>query len=134
MKRLVAMAMFLGLASGCGGRDSDATETLAPGTWGGQHWILEVAEDGTAHLEGDCSHARIDRPIEVGRGGSVAFDFGLAADPIVVHDPPLPEVVRPARLEARLEGETLRGRLRLAADDVPFEVVRGESGRLVKCL
>jgi hypothetical protein len=123
---------LLALSFGSCGRD--AAELLPAGVWGGMHWILAVRDDGRAHLEGDCAHATIERPIEVGAGGAVGFEFGLAPDPIVERDPPGREVLIPARVTGRLEGRTLSGQLRVAGNSVPFVVEHGQPGRLTKCL
>jgi len=104
------------------------TGPLPSGVWGALHWEMIVYDDGTAFIEGDCSHGDVLEPIEAVEG-EVAFELDLVSE-IMVPDPP----VYPAFFEGRLIGRTLKGTLTINGVSTPFEVRLGEDGRLYKCL
>ena len=60
--------VFIALLSGC---FAPLDGQLPAGLWGGEHWSLTVAEDGSAQLEGDCSHADLPGPLVATAGDLV---------------------------------------------------------------
>ncbi|HEX3128193.1 MAG TPA: hypothetical protein VH394_12760 [Thermoanaerobaculia bacterium] len=107
---------------------------LAEGVWGGAHIQMTVESQG-AMLELDCAHGAIAEPIVIGKDGRFRVSGTYAPE----HAGPArdgEEKGRPAIYTGRLEGETLTlGISYESGEDVDtFELVRGRSGRITKCL
>ena len=68
----VLAAVFLG-ADACPASDCpQGNGLLTAGEWGGEHWLFEVASDGTVFLETDCARGASLEPAMV-TDGQVTF-------------------------------------------------------------
>ncbi|MES1245995.1 MAG: hypothetical protein ABUT39_30590 [Acidobacteriota bacterium] len=128
---LAALLLAVSPACAAAGRGG---APLAEGTWGGPHVEMTVGPQG-ATLEMDCAHGAIAEPILVGRDGRFQVSGTYApehAGPQRGED----EKGRPAVYTGRLTGDTLSlGIAYENGDDVgTFELIRGRSGRVMKCL
>ena len=125
----IAMMALMG-ADNCSPNGS--SETLRAGTWGGEHWEMTVNRDGTAFIEGDCSHGDVTEPI-YSIDNHVSFSFEM-----IMEMGPQQENQDPATYEASfsgtLHGQTLRGQLTVERESSDFVVEWGEAGMLFKCL
>ena len=138
MNRALRLILVLPLlAGGSCGPSWAAREggRLAEGTWGGSHAELTVSREG-ATLELDCAHGAVGEPITVGRDGRFRVSGTFAAErggP--VREGGEPEA-RPAVYSGRLEGETLTLVITLDGGEEAgtFQLTRGRSGRIRKCL
>lgn len=134
--RQAAILSGLALLAACGSSAASGEQRTVPlGTWGGDHVLLEVAAGG-ASLELDCAHGavegaiRLDAERRFDAGGTYVQERG---GPVREGG----EDARPARYAGRVEGKTMT--LTIAVGDGgetlgPFELVRGRSARLTKCL
>ena len=122
------------LCAACGGAPTDPS-AVATGVWGGDHVTLTVG-DASNHLEFDCAHGDIPGVLSVTHGelaasGTFVREHG---GPIKV-DEPLDS--HPALYSGTVSGNTMQLSIRLTdSGDVigSFSLVRGTSGRVVKCL
>jgi hypothetical protein len=113
---------------------------LQAGTWGGQHIRLDVAEDGTATVELDCSHGAIGTSaapvIPDSQGRFQAEGRYVREGPGPVREGADQEGV-PARYTGRIDGGKLTLTITLAGSDEEvgsFELTHGRTPRLTKCL
>jgi hypothetical protein len=107
--------------------------TLAPGSWGGNHVALEVTSSGGT-VEFDCAHGTITEPIALDDDGR----FDAAGTYVREHGGPVregEEDARPARYGGRVQGQTMTLTITVAGESVgPFELERGRTPRITKCL
>ena len=115
-------------------RNKGAADSLAAGTWGGQHIRLSVHTDG-AEVEFDCARGTIDGPLTLSTAGH--FDargtFMREGGPIRLD---VKRTGRPARYEGDLSGRELTLKVTLtdtAQDAGTFTLTHGSEGRLWKC-
>lgn len=105
---------------------------LAPGVWGGPHWSLDVAEDGSAVLQGDCAHATLEGPL-VAVDGRLRVEFTL-----VPEGGPTPDTGwgpgNPATLDAQATARRLDGTLTVLDQASDFTVELGAASELYRCL
>ena len=106
------------------------------GQWGGPHIDLVTTDSGAA-IEYDCAHGMITEPVLpdvfgvfVARGVHVREHGGPVreGEPLDQH---------PARYAGRIEGTTMRLTVTLTDSGTElgtFLLVRGEAGRVFKCL
>jgi len=122
------------LSTACSGTPI-APSLIATGIWGGDHVTFTVG-DSSNHLEFDCAHGDIPGVLSVNRGelaasGTFVREHG---GPVRV-DEPLDS--HPALYSGTVIGSTMQLAIRLTdSGDVigSFSLVRGTSGRVVKCL
>jgi hypothetical protein len=122
------------LSTACSGTPI-APSLIATGIWGGDHVTFTVG-DSSNHLEFDCAHGDIPGVLSVNRGelaasGTFVREHG---GPVRV-DEPLDS--HPAFYSGTVIGSTMQLAIRLTdSGDVigSFSLVRGTSGRVVKCL
>jgi hypothetical protein len=106
---------------------------VAPGTWGGDHIILEVSEKGAAAAF-DCAHGQITQPIMPDKHGDfdVAGTFTPEHGGPVRRDETAPDL--PARYSGHIDGRTMRLTVTLAKEDFKvFTLTRGSLPNLRKC-
>lgn len=134
--RQAAILSGLALLAACGSSAASGEQrAVPPGTWGGDHVLLEVAAGG-ASLELDCAHGTVEGAIQLDTEGR--FDVGGTY--VQERGGPVREGgedARPARYTGRVEGKTMT--LTIAVGDGgdalgPFELGHGRSARLTKCL
>jgi len=114
----------------------ESTSRVPEGTWGGQHVRLEVTAEG-AQVEFDCAHGRINGALSLDRDGN----FDVAGVFVQEHGGPVrsdeAEDAQPARYSGTTKGDTLELKVNFAnGKDAlgPYRLVRGQAGRVVKCL
>lgn len=110
--------------------------TLPTGVWGGDHVSLTV-KDGASHAEFDCAHGDVPSPWVVDAGHA----FTLAGTFVREHGGPIrvDEVAdaHPATYFGTLAADTMV--LTITLNDTKdvigtFTLIRGTTGRAVKCL
>lgn len=130
--RVVALVVSLG-AVGC---MTSPTSVVTPGPWGGSHVSMQVTSTG-AHLEYDCADGVIEAPLRpdaAGRFTAAGAHTPGRGGPIRVGE--ILPTFR-ARYEGQVEGERMSLLVTLVDTGVvlgPFELRRGSSGLLVRCL
>lgn len=112
---------------------TEAARSIAPGTWGGDHVILELTESG-GELEFDCARGRFDGPLRTDANGH--FDVKGTFTP--EHAGPVRRDERRLQSEARytgdVAGETMTLKvLRSESDVASFTLQRGVRPLLKKC-
>jgi hypothetical protein len=130
----LALSLFAG--SCASSQAADRGSPLAEGTWGGPHIELAVGPRG-ATVELDCAHGAIAEPILVGSDGR----FKVSGTFVQEHGGPVREGEerqgKPAVYTGSVEGATLTLSIALAEggeEAGTFHLVRGRSGRIMKCL
>jgi hypothetical protein len=120
-------------AAGC---IASPTSVDVLGLWGGLHVSLQVTSAG-GHLEYDCADGVIEGPIRPDRAGrftAVGTHTPGRGGPIRVGE------ILPAfraRYDGEVDGERMNLLVTLVDTEVvlgPFQLQRGSSGRLVRCL
>lgn len=112
------------------------TGVLVLGDWGGTGVHLEILDDG-ASLEFDCAVGTWDeRPALAGGAFAVSGVYSPEpGGPVGVDDPPPPEWA--ATYRGEVDGARMRFVVEIPSRELtvgPFELVRGASGQLRKCL
>lgn len=116
--------------------DQDLTGLDLSGAWGGAHISLQVAS-GDATLEYDCAHGSIDGPLRTDRDGR----FDVTGTHVLEHGGPVrqgePPDAHPARYTGRTDGREMT--LTVTLTDTgqrigTFSLVRGQAGRILRCL
>ena len=107
---------------------------LEAGTWGGEHFRLDVAEDGTGFLETDCAHADIIGPLDADQGDLyVELQWVSEGGAMTTDEEPS---FTTAYLEATASDDRLTGTIE--ADDgswtTEIDVRLGDEPVLMKCL
>lgn len=130
--RVVALVVSLG-AAGC---MTSPTSVVMPGPWGGSHVSMQVTSAG-ARLEYDCADGVIDEPLRPDAAGR--FTAAGAHTPGRGGPIRLGEILPAfrARYEGQVDGERMSLLVTLVDNGVvlgPFELRRGSSGLLVRCL
>ena len=128
-----ALAIVIGLAAaGC----TNPTPVIALGAWGGSHVSMRVTSAG-ASLEYDCAEGVIEEPLRPdaeGRFTATGTHTPGRGGPIRVGE------ILPAfraRYDGRVKGEQMSLRVTITETAVElgsFELRRGSSGLLVRCL
>jgi len=92
---LFAGAVGLGIAGCPGGGDdtcmNPGSGLLTVGSWGGEHWLWQVSEDGTVYLETDCAHGTSSGPVLMD-DGHLSFYVDMVGEGGPVQEPPPEEV------------------------------------------
>ena len=129
---------MLGTAGGwaCGVASTGPSVRVGAGVWGADHVILTVADTAT-HLEFDCAHGDIPGALKADARGQ----FEAAGTFVREHGGPIREGEVPDSHPAVYSGSVssmamvLTIRLGDSTEMIgPFNLVRGSSGRVVKCL
>src|SRR5687768_2198894 len=97
--------LCLVLLAGCGSAAGGEERALPPGTWGGDHILLDVAVGG-ATVELDCAHGAVEEAIRLDSEGR----FDVAGTYVQERGGPVREGgedARPARYAGRVEGKTM---------------------------
>jgi|SRR3954447_18626696 len=110
-----------------------SANTIAAGTWGGEHIALEISRNG-AEIEFDCAYGQIRQPMALNAHG----DFDLLGTFTPNHGGPVLRDETPARLQARysghVHGDTMSLTVSLEKDKVgTFTLSRGQQPSLRKC-
>jgi hypothetical protein len=116
-----------------GVRSAVPVSPVAPGTWAGEHLILEVSEKG-ASAEFDCAHGQITEPIAVDKHGnfSVTGTYTREHGGPVLRDESASSIA--ARYSGHVDGDTLNLTVTITKDDVQtFVLTRGSHMLLRKC-
>lgn len=129
-------ALFLCfLAAACAPTQPEGA-AIPPGVWGARGIHLEVTSSGGT-VEYDCAHGGIAEPLALDDQGR----FAARGTHIREHGGPVQEGeeprAEPARYEGRVRRDTMTLTVALTASSErlgPFQLQRGERGRLVKCL
>jgi len=107
--------------------------SIAAGTWGGEHLILEVSEKG-AEAEFECARGQVTQPIRLD-GHS---DFDVAGTFTAEHGGPVlrnetAQLVA-ARYSGHVDGHTMSLTVTLGQEKVgSFTLIRGALPNLTKC-
>jgi hypothetical protein len=112
--------------------EADAN-TVAVGTWGGEHVILEVSKKG-AEVEFDCAHGQITQPMVLDKQGN--FDVSGTFTP--EHGGPVRKDETsssvPARYAGHIDGDTMSLTVTLEKENVgTFTLTHGSHPILRKC-
>jgi hypothetical protein len=129
-----ALALLISLAAaGC---VTKPTPIVAPGPWGGSHVSMQVTSAG-ARLEYDCADAVIEEPLHPDAEGR----FTATGSHTPGHGGPIRvgEILPAfrARYDGHVDGERMSLVVTLMETGVvlgPFQLRRGSSGLLVRCL
>ena len=112
------------------------SDSVAAGTWGGDHVALEVTADG-GQIEYACAHGDLAEPLRLDRDGR----FDVTGTHTPEHGGPVREdeklVSRPARYAGRVDGRRMTLTVMLTDTDEilgTFVLTHGIPGRLMKCL
>ena len=136
--RTMSALILLGTVGGwaCGGASTGPSSPVPGGVWSGDHVILTVADTAT-HLELDCAHGEIPGPLTVDARGQ----FDAAGTYVREHGGPIRAGEAPDSHPAMYSGSVNSAAMALTirlGDSTeligPFALVRGSSGRVVKCL
>lgn len=131
---LPIVAALVATAALCSPASPGATR-VPPGTWGGEHIVLEVAS-AEARAEFDCAHGTVDEALELDVEGR--FD----AKGTYVKERPGPQredepaTGEPARYSGRVRGSTMTLTITLTNTGKtvgPFTLTHGKTPRLTKC-
>ena len=134
-KSACTVALAVSLAAG-GCSITSPTPVVALGPWGGSHLSMDVTSTG-ARLEYDCADGVIEEPLRPdadGRFTATGVHTPGHGGPVRAGDV-LPALR--ARYEGRIYGERMTLLVTLTETGVvlgSFELQRGSSGRLVRCL
>jgi hypothetical protein len=133
MLLIVCAFLFLGLV---GFVHPKKPRAIANGTWGGQH-IQMTINDGAARIEYDCANGTITGPLKIDSRGR----FELRGIHRAEHGGPVrsdeEESGQPAKYTGWTDGKkmTLTVTLMDSKTEIgTFELTRGHSGRVFKCL
>lgn len=112
---------------------AENTKSVAAGTWGGEHIILEVSQK-SAEAEFDCAHGQITQPIALDKHG----DFDVAGTFTPEHGGPVQRdevpASAPARYSGHVEGNTMTLTIVLEKEKLgPFTLTHGNQPLLRKC-
>jgi len=128
-------SLFLG-ATCSGVTASGESRRVAAGSWGGMGIRIEVTETG-AQIEYDCAHGTISEPLLLDADGR----FDVKGLHFREHGGPVREGEEargdPVRYTGRVTGENMTLTVRSEGSDThagSYELVRGKTGRLHKCL
>jgi hypothetical protein len=104
------------------------------GNWGGEHVRLALTSAG-GDVEYDCAHGGITEALVPDNDGT----FDAKGVHIREHGGPVRQDEKvdslPARYVGRIHGDEMDLRVLVAPDSLgPFVLVRGEAGRVFKCL
>ena len=107
--------------------------SIAKGTWGGEHIILEASEKG-AEVEFDCAHGQVTQPIRLDRHS----DFDVAGTFTHEHGGPVRRDENPADVPARyfghVDGHTMHLTVALDKEKLgSFTLTHGSLTNLRKC-
>jgi hypothetical protein len=134
MQPPATITLLLGLLAACGSAAGGERRALPAGAWGGDHIALAVTAEGAA-VELDCAHGTVEERIEI--DGDGRFDAGGTF--VREHGGPVregEEDSQPARYAGRVEGRTMTLTITRAGGEMlgPYELTRGRTPRLTKCL
>jgi hypothetical protein len=129
------LTLALTTGSACA-HSSTGPSAVPSGLWGGDHVTMTAADTAT-HLEFDCAHGDIPGPLQSGSGGQFSANGSFVRE----HGGPsrsgeAPDL-HPAAYTGSVMADSLTLTIRLTdSNEVvgTFTLVRGSSGRLVKCL
>ncbi len=113
------------------GRDGDTS----PDVWGGMHVSMEMSAGG-ASLEFDCARGTITEPIKANAKGEFSVHGTYTPEhggPVQKNNPPSD---LPAIYKGSIQGDTMQLELVLTDKDQklePLTLIRGKTGRVVKC-
>ena len=136
LPRSVSVLIMLGAVGGwaCGGASTGPSLVFA-GVWGGDHVTMTVADTAT-HLDFDCAHGDIPGALTADANGR----FDVAGTFVREHGGPIRQGEAPDSHPAVYSGTVspmamvLTVRLGDSTEMIgPFNLVRGSSGRVVKC-
>lgn len=109
--------------------------TVATGTWGGEHIVLNVAKTGT-EVEFDCAHGRITQAITLDKHGNFDVAGTLTREhggPVLRDETP---VASSARYSGHVDGDTLSLTVTLTKEKQEvgtYTLTRGAQPMLTKC-
>jgi hypothetical protein len=134
MKTVLSLAVFLLAATCHSAPAASGGRALAEGAWGGAHVQMTVTAQGLT-FEMDCAHGAVPGPVTLDKDGRFKVSGTFAPEhggPVREED----ENGRPAIYTGRLEGETLSLEIAYESGEAvgTFELVRGRTGRITKCL
>jgi hypothetical protein len=105
---------------------------VSKSTWGGDHVIMEVAENG-AQLEFDCAAGQITGPLMVDANGNFDVHGTFAAEhpgPTTRED----DSRAAAHYSGHIEGDTMTLKIVRDKEEIgPFTLTRGRQSILRKC-
>jgi hypothetical protein len=115
------------------GQATPDASSLATGSWGGEHIVLDVSGK-SAEVEFDCAHGQITQPMTIDKHG----DFDVAGTFTPEHGGPVrrDEDTQPAsaRYSGHVEGDTIRLTVTVGKETLgTFTLTRGSRPILTKC-
>jgi hypothetical protein len=137
-RRRINAAVLLGIVilsrPGCANVD-EMTGILPSGSWGGEHMLLVIG-DTIADVEYDCAHGSVRLPIMLDNGAFSALGSYTQERGGPIREGELANPV-PARYSGRVTGNRMTVTVTLTSENRTigtFELTRGSSGRVFKCL
>ena len=133
---VAAILLLLALQSETSLGKSCKPQRVAVGTWGGSHLRMEVT-DGSATLEYDCANGTITGPPTIDRRGRFTWRGTHTREhggPIRVDEK---TNNRPARYTGSTDGKKITLTVTLTDTNEAlgtYTLVRGQQGRVLKCL
>ena len=134
--RTSASALTIVISLAAVGCEANPTPIIALGPWGGSHVRMHVTAAG-ARLEYDCAEGAIEEPLRPDAKGR----FAATGIHTPGHGGPIREgeilTAFRARYDGHVEGERMSLVVTLTETGLelgPFELRRGSSGLLVRCL
>lgn len=133
MRRAWAFAAALLLAACDSGVSASRPSRVPEGEWGGAHVRLTVTSAGGT-IELDCGHGTLDAALELDDRGRFDVKGSLVREGGPVREGA--EEKRPARYSGTSDGQTmdLTAELEGSGPIGSFQLTRGATARLVKCL
>jgi hypothetical protein len=132
---LLPLCAFAAATLGLGPPGGEAKRVSA-GQWGAMGIAMEVTESG-ARIEYDCAHGTIDQPLVLDAEGRLDVK-GLH---YLEHGGPVRQDEEsrgvPVRYVGQVTGDTLTLTVKPDGSDAPignYQLVRGKTGRIHKCL
>ena len=133
---VIVLSVLSSLSLPEGMQAAQQTTSVAAGSWGGEHIILQVSRAG-GEIEFDCAQGKIAQPLLMNRAG----DFEVAGTFTPQHGGPVRRdeitVATPAHYSGHIEGQTMTLTVTLDKEKEKlgtFTLVLGSTPRLRKCV
>lgn len=132
-RSLIGLLALSGVLLHAGSRATPDAATVARGTWGGEHIVLEVSDRG-AEVEFDCAHGQVIQPITPDKHGN----FDVAGTVTAEHGGPVRRdedtPATPARYSGHIDGDTMTLTITLGKENIhTYTLTRGSHPILRKC-
>ena len=134
MKYLRMIFAVIALASAASSLPAaDAKPSIVPsGSWGGDHVAMTVTAD-SVELEFDCARGYIDKPLVIDSHGSFKMQGTYRRERPAAAQADS-EDGTPVVYAGSIKGDVMRLEVQIPGqENISFQLVRGEEGRITKC-